>query len=102
MKQLLNVFMGSLVVMGYFAFESTLWFVWNGTGIGLFTTLGYIVWIQAVGIVFAYKIIKFDSGKLNPQAPQAPIILTQDLLKKFANKKDGSTAHADSKNQKDQ
>lgn len=92
MRQLLNVFVGSLVLLGYFVYESiiygtVLWYVWNVSLLGTFTTLGTISWIQGVAILIVIKILRFDSSKLNQQT-STPIVLTEDLLKSYSNKKE--------------
>lgn len=79
MRQLFNVLAGSLVIMGYFAFESiiygtALWFVWNISFLGTFTNLGVMSWIQGVTIIFIVKILRFDAAK---QENRAPIIIQQ-------------------------
>ena len=71
MKQLLHVLMGALIMSGYFIYESIIfgtvvWFTWTVTSLGTFTTLGNILWIQAVGILFIWKIFRFDASKISP------------------------------------
>lgn len=69
MGQLIKVFLGILIMCGYFAYESVLygtviWFVWNYLGIDKLSTIGTIPWIQTVGILFIIKILLFDSSKI--------------------------------------
>jgi len=78
MKQLFNVLLGALIMSGYFLYESILfgtviWYVWNVTGLDVFTTLGFVTWYQAVGILFILKVMRFDASKIG-QTPNALII----------------------------
>ena len=71
MRQLLNVFIGALVMGGYLLYESIvfgvmLWFAWNMSIVSYFG-LPFMTYFQAAGLVFVVKILLFDSSKLNSQ-----------------------------------
>jgi hypothetical protein len=75
-KQLFNILLGSLVMGGYFMYESILfgamlWIGWN-ISVAPYLGLSYMTYFQAVGFVFVIKILKFDSGRMNPPAIIVP------------------------------
>ena len=85
-KQLTSVLFGGLTMLGIFIFESAifgggLWLAWNLFDVHLLFGLGFISYIQAVGVVFMVKILKFDSSNLKQPQP-TQIIIPNSALKK--------------------
>lgn len=69
LHQIVSIFVGALVMSGYFLFESilfgtVLWLTWNFLGVAIFFGLSFMSYLQAVGILFIIKILRFDSSKL--------------------------------------
>lgn len=77
MRQLFNVLIGSLIMSGYFLYESLLfgamfWLAWNLSVVPYFG-LAYLGYVQAVAVIFIVKIVRFDSGKFAAQPTQIVI-----------------------------
>lgn len=74
-QQLSSVFIGALIISGYFLYESiifgmALWFTWNFLEVNVFLGLGFMSYFQAVGILFIIKIVRFDSAKIRQPIKQ--------------------------------
>jgi len=68
MRQLFEVFIGILTVIGYFLYESlifgiVIWLAWN-IAIAPYFGIGQMNYMEAVGILMFFKIFRFDSSKL--------------------------------------
>ena len=83
-NQLIATLLGTLIVTGYLIYESLLfaapiWFIWIMFNVGALFGLGQVEYLQVVGLLFAFKMFRFESSKLSQKAV-TPIIIPKENL----------------------
>jgi len=79
-NQLLSTFMATLIMTGYLIYQSLLfaapiWFIWVVFNVGGIFGIGHIEYLQIVGLLFAYKMFRFDPTRISH-----PIVVPKEAL----------------------